>query len=92
MTDAEVLVEAYSGYRFGERPRAFTWQGRRYQVLDVERRWRTPGGIWFIVTTAANSENAGLRAGGEHRGVERWKLTYDEVRHVWHVRRIDQRG
>ena len=90
MTETDVAVEAYSGYRYGERPRAFTWQGWRYQVLNVERRWRTPEGIGFMVTTALPSERIGPAAAGESRPVERWELTYDEVQDTWHIRRANQ--
>jgi len=90
MTETDVTVEAYSGYRFAERPRAFTWQGRRYEVLDVERRWRTPEGVGFMVTTALPSDRSGPAAGGAGRPVERWELTYDEVQDMWHIRRANQ--
>jgi len=88
--ESDVAVEAYSGYRFAERPRAFTWQGRRYQVLDVERRWRTPTGVGFMVTTALPSEGIGPAGAGESRPIERWELTYDEVQDTWHICRANQ--
>lgn len=90
MIESDVAVEAYSGYRFAERPRAFTWQGRRYQVLDVERRWRTPTGVGFMVTTALPSEGIGPAGAGESRPIERWELTYDEVQDTWHICRANQ--
>lgn len=99
MSDTGFTVEAYSGYRYGERPRAFTWRGRRYEVLTVERRWRTPRGSWFVVTAAlrtrvgsALEEGAGLAVGGAHRPCERWELRYDEAQDTWHVRRADIKG
>lgn len=82
-------VEAYSGYRYGERPQAFTWQGRRYEVLDVEHRWRMPGGVGFVVTAAPQAEGSGPAIDGEERLVERWELTYDEVWDTWHIRRAN---
>ncbi|MFQ5859533.1 MAG: hypothetical protein ACE5LU_28375 [Anaerolineae bacterium] len=85
----DVTVEAYSGYRYGERPRAFTWQGRRYEVLSVERRWWTPRGVGFVVTTAGGSGSPEPALGGESRPVEGWELMYDEVRDTWHIRRAD---
>ena len=90
MTETGITVEAYSGYRFGERPRAFTWQGRRYHVLDVERRWRMPDGTGFVVTAALRTEDSEPAAGDESRPVERWELTYDEVQDRWHIWRADQ--
>lgn len=96
MDKAGVAVEAYSGTRYGERPVAFTWQGRRYEVLSVERRWRTPAGLGFVVTTASRTGGAEPGFGTEDRPVERWQLTYNEVRDHWHVRRAviddDRRG
>lgn len=91
MSDAGTTVEAYSGYRYGERPRAFTWRGERYQVLSVERRWRTSQGYGFIVRAACRStDDAVLKeAGDEERPGQRWELTYNEVQDAWHVRRAD---
>jgi len=42
-------VECYSGHTYAQEPRAFVWQGHRYQVVRVERRWRTPEGPVFRV-------------------------------------------
>lgn len=79
----EAVVEVYSGYRYGERPRAFVWRGRRYDVLDVERRWRSPRGPGFLVTavpmTGALSPT-------------RWELKYDEVQDRWHIRCVTIEG
>jgi len=44
-----IQVECYSGYTYAQEPRAFTWQGRRYQVKRVIKRWRTPQGPGFRV-------------------------------------------
>lgn len=85
MSETEVTVEAYSGYRYGERPRAFTWRGRRYQVLSVERRWRTPQGLGFVVTAALQTGDCDLAA-DNGLSSERWELVYDEVRDRWHAR------
>ncbi len=38
-----VPVEAYSGYRGMERPLAFTWRGRRFEVAEVIDRWYEGG-------------------------------------------------
>ncbi len=32
-------VEAYSGYKTDETPRAFSWQGRRIVIEEVLDRW-----------------------------------------------------
>lgn len=83
----DVVVEAYSGYRYGERPRAFTWQGRRYEVLAVERRWRTPRGSGFLVAAAQPAAGSSSVSGNEDGSVEHWELMYDEVQDTWHIRR-----
>lgn len=44
-------VECYSGHSYGERPRAFLWQGQRHQVVEIISRWRSPGGWGFQVRT-----------------------------------------
>jgi hypothetical protein len=45
-------VECHSGYTYGERPLAFTLEGRRHHVASIEDRRRTPEGIAFRVTTS----------------------------------------
>ena len=47
-----VAVECYSGGRFAERPVEMAWRGERLHVTSVERAWRTPGGLGFIVCVA----------------------------------------
>ncbi len=44
-------VECYSGHTYAQEPRAVAWQGRRYPVVRVEQRWRTPEGPAFRVRT-----------------------------------------
>ncbi len=36
-------VECYSGYRANERPKAFTFQNRRWEVEEVIDRWYEGG-------------------------------------------------
>lgn len=62
-------VEAYSGAKYGEAPRAFTWRGVRREVVTIERAWREPQGPRFLVRTS----------GG------RFTLCYDEQSTVWTV-------
>lgn len=74
----KIAVECYAGYRYPERPLAFTWQGERLAVEQVERQWRTPAGLSFLVRAAG--------AGG------RFVLTYAEPLDAadsggWDVRR-----
>jgi hypothetical protein len=44
-------VECYSGYTYGERPTALTWDGARLTVVAVEQAARIPGGRRFRVRT-----------------------------------------
>jgi hypothetical protein len=39
MRFAEVAVTAYAGYKQGEYPRAFTFQGRQVRIAKVVDRW-----------------------------------------------------
>ena len=63
-------VECYSGADFGERPRAFDWNGERHQVQTVLARWQTPTGLRFRVRTEGNLtiELSYVRAD------ERWRI------------------
>jgi len=63
-----VQVECYSGHTYAQEPRAFTWQGRRYEVETIERAWRTPTGPVFRVRTADG---------------RRFELAYDEMAGRW---------
>lgn len=98
MTDGDLTVEAYSGVRYAERPLAFLWQGRRYQVLSIENRWRSPDRLGFTVIanpeSGAGSEpgDTGVAAGPCDAAAEtcvrqRWRLTYDEVQRRWYGHR-----
>jgi hypothetical protein len=46
MDFARIRVECYSGYKANERPVAFVWEGRRWEVAEILDRWceggRTP--------------------------------------------------
>ena len=44
-----IEVESYSGYKADERPRVLVLAGRRYEVLEVEDRWYSPGASYFRV-------------------------------------------
>ena len=45
----EIRVECYSGYRADERPLRFELCGRRFEVVEVEDRWYSPGVTYFRV-------------------------------------------
>jgi hypothetical protein len=38
-----VQVECYSGHRANERPLAFTFEGRRWEVVEIIDRWYEGG-------------------------------------------------
>lgn len=63
-------VECYSGFSFGERPRAFEWQGQRLQVVEVIARWRTPDGWGFRVRASVGQV---------------FELLYCEQKNEWQV-------
>ena len=54
----KIEVECYSGYRADERPVAFTYKGRRWEVAEILDRWyegsrdpKAPGLDYFKVKT-----------------------------------------
>jgi hypothetical protein len=49
MDPRPVEVICYSGYTADEEPRAVVVDGRRLEVVAVERRWREPEGRCFVV-------------------------------------------
>jgi hypothetical protein len=66
-----VAVECYSGYTFAERPTAFVWHGRRYQIKEILKRWRAPEGSGFRVRTSEGAQ---------------FELTYDATQDQWYLR------
>jgi hypothetical protein len=70
LTVAEWQVECYSGSQYAETPRAFTWQDRRLEVVEILDRRRTPAG-----------KNFRVRAAGE----QVYDLFYDELSQAWQV-------
>jgi hypothetical protein len=65
---ADLSVQCYSGTTYAEDVRGFTWKGQAYEVVETERRWRTPGGPRFRVRTSDG---------------QRWLLAYDEAEQAW---------
>lgn len=39
----QILVECYSGFKVNERPIAFTFRGRRWEVSEILDRWYEGG-------------------------------------------------
>ena len=42
-------VECLSGHTYAERPIALWWEGERLNIIEIEARWRIPGGRRFRV-------------------------------------------
>ncbi len=64
------VVEAHSGYTYGERPVALHWEGSRLLIAEVEARWRIPGGNCFRVRTEDDRV---------------FELTYDRLSDEWRI-------
>lgn len=73
-----VIVEAYSGYKGEETPRAFTLDGIRLAVAEVIDRWYTDTHSYFRVRTSDDQRYV-LRC---HLDVGSWELVMRE-RAVW---------
>ena len=73
---ALLKVECYSGHAYAERPVAFVWGGRRYQVERILKQWRSPRGPGFRV----------LASGGVP-----FELTYDEIKDQWSLKEDPRR-
>jgi len=66
----KVEVKCYSGYTYAQRPVSFTWQGKEYEVEDIEKEWWGPGERWFLVKTKDNKH---------------FKLCYNEAQDEWSI-------
>ncbi len=64
-------VECHSGYKYGERPLALTWEGQRLEVHTVLAAWRTPQGPCFRVRS---------------RDGRTFELAYQEALDQWEIR------
>ena len=63
-------VECYAGYMSPERPKAFDWQGERFEVAEILSRGRLPWEQWFRVRTS---------------GGEIFDLTYATATEAWRI-------
>ncbi len=61
-------VNCYSGHAYAERPRSFLWEGREYEVEEIERAWQEPGERYFQVRTRDN---------------KLFRLCYNELEKQW---------
>ncbi len=63
-------VECLSGFTYAERPIALWWEGERLEIVEIEARWRIPGGRRFRVL----AENGQI-----------FELRYVELQDGWQV-------
>ena len=64
-------VICYSGHTYAERPKSFEWEGKEYEVEEIERAWVEPNERYFQVRTEDNS----LFRLCYNEAEERWSLT-----------------
>jgi hypothetical protein len=69
-------VRCYSGARHAERPIAFDYDGESLQVVEIERRWRDPAGLGFLVGTSDG---------------RRFRLVYRKEADLWSVELLGKR-
>jgi hypothetical protein len=70
------LVRCYSGARYAERPVAFQYADQELTVAEIERSWRDPAGICFIVQASDG---------------RRFRLDYHEQADRWSVELLGKR-
>jgi hypothetical protein len=66
-------VECYASTRYPERPQAFSWDGERLVVKEVESQWRTPAGPAFRIRAVDG---------------RRFTLAYDEAADTWDIQSV----
>jgi hypothetical protein len=64
----ELEVSCYSGQTYAERPQSFFWRSLAYEIVNIEKAWREPGGRCFRVSTGDN---------------KLFQLCYNEVQRQW---------
>jgi hypothetical protein len=65
-------VESYSGYKTAEKPRSFTWRGRRMEILHIERAWREERGGEYKTFFEIIAEDA-----------QKYVISYNETSDEW---------
>jgi hypothetical protein len=69
----DATVECYASTRYPERPRAFSWEGERLMVEEIEGQWRTPTGPAFCVRAVDG---------------RCFTLAYDEAADTWDIQSV----
>jgi hypothetical protein len=49
-----IKVRCYSSYTYAQKPVSFDWQGRYYEVENIEKEWRRPRERWFLINARDN--------------------------------------
>ena len=63
-------VSCYSGHTYAERPQSFQWEGRNYEIEEIERAWLEPGKRYFQIRSRDN---------------KMFRLCYDVIERQWSV-------
>lgn len=75
MDSLEVIsVECYSGYKVNETPRAFTFRGRRYKIIEVIDRWYEDG----IKSNLPQLDYFRVKADDKQEYILRYNSLYDK--------------
>ena len=80
---ASVCVECYSGHTYAQEPRAIEWEGRRYEVARIVKRWRTPAGPGFRVEVSGISKLKSQISNHKSQMCNLVDLTYLESTDQW---------
>ncbi len=65
-----VEVKCYSGHTYAERPVSFLWEGKEYEVAEIEKAWQEPDKKCFQVRTGDSKI---------------FRLCYNEALNYWSV-------
>ena len=71
-----MTVSCYAGAHYPERPQGFAFQGQWMTVAKVERRWREPGKVHFLIHTQDG---------------EPFRLAYDVDSDLWTIQPMTTR-
>jgi hypothetical protein len=84
----EATVECYSGHTYAQEPRVVVWQGRRYPIIKIEKRWRTPQGPAFQVRTWPGAAPTDIQPAGSSEA--EFNLHYHEQEQRWVIQTLSQ--
>lgn len=73
---ADSYVECYAGRHYPDRPVAFRWEGKRVEVEEVERQWRSQ---------EAGYDSPILYHYQVRTAEGRFHLVYDSEEDVWEI-------